>query len=133
VQLRAAQGSAEQPAVHLSAAKLSQFAPLQLDLGNLLFLIDCEIQVKANLSASQIGFRGEADLLLCLKIDLKGDWTEIYYGEFQPVKLASRHSARDKKSMIAISALTTIKQAGYRLPDWLPVTTPDPTADDEPI
>lgn len=91
------------------------------------------VQVKANFSASQIGYRGEADLLLCLKIDLNGDWTEIYYGDFQPVKQASRHSARDNKSMIAISALMRIKEAGYRLPERLPVTTPDASADDEPI
>jgi hypothetical protein len=29
-----------------------------------------KVQVKANFAASQIGFRGEADVLLCLKIDL---------------------------------------------------------------
>jgi hypothetical protein len=91
------------------------------------------VQVKANFAASQIGFRGEADLLLCLKIDLNGDWVEIYYGDFQPVKEASRHSARDNKNMIAVTALTRIKDASYRLPEGLPVTVPDASADDEPI
>lgn len=91
------------------------------------------MQVKANFAASQIGFRGEADLLLCLKIDLNGGWSEIYYGDFQLVKQASRHSARDNKSMIAITALIRIKEAGYKLPDKLPITIPDTAADDEPI
>jgi hypothetical protein len=91
------------------------------------------VQVKANFSASQIGFRGEADLLLCLKIDLNGDWSEIYYGDFQPVKQASRHSARDNKSMIAISALTKIRDAGYKVPEILPPTIPDEAAEAEPI
>jgi hypothetical protein len=55
------------------------------------------VQVKANYAASQIGFRGEANLLLCLKIDLTGDWTEVYYGDFSLVKQAARYSARDNK------------------------------------
>jgi hypothetical protein len=58
------------------------------------------VQVKANNAASQIGFRGEADLLLCLKIDLSGDWREVYYGDFSLVKQAARYSARDNKSMV---------------------------------
>ena len=91
------------------------------------------VQVKANYAASQIGFRGEADLLLCLKIDLNGDWSEVYYGDFQLIRQASRHSARDNKSMIAVSALTKIKEAGYRVPEKLPVTTTDPAAEAEPI
>jgi len=56
--------------------------------------------VKANYAASQIGFRGDADMLLCLKIDLNGDWTEIYYGDFALVKNAARYSARDNKHMV---------------------------------
>lgn len=91
------------------------------------------VQVKANFSASQIGFRGEADLLLCLKIDLNGDWSEAYYGDFQPVKQASRHSARDNKSMIAISALIKIRDAGHKVSETLPPTIPDEAADAEPI
>lgn len=59
-----------------------------------------KVQVKTNFAASQIGVRGEADLLFCLKIDLTGDWTEVYYGDFSLVKQAARYSARDNKSMI---------------------------------
>lgn len=80
-----------------------------------------KVQVKTNYAASQIGFRGDADLLLCLKIDLNGDWTEIYYGDFSLVKKAARYSARDNKHMVPISALIKIAKAGYVLPDVLPV------------
>jgi hypothetical protein len=71
-------------------------------------------------------------MLLCLKIDLNGDWTEIFYGNFALVKNAARYSARDNKHMVAISALLKIAKAGYVLPDVLPV--PEPNADAaEPI
>lgn len=91
-----------------------------------------KVQVKANYAASQIGFRGEADMLLCLKIDLNGDWTEIYYGDFGLVKQAARYSARDNKHMVAITALQKIVKAGYTLPPALPV--PEITLDAaEPI
>jgi hypothetical protein len=80
-----------------------------------------KVQVKANYAASQIGFRGEADKLLCLKIDLNGDWSEIYYGDFNLVKQAARYSARDNKHMVAVSALLKIAKSGYVLPEVLPV------------
>jgi hypothetical protein len=80
-----------------------------------------KVQVKANYAASQIGFRGDADMLLCLKIDLNGDWTEIYYGDLGLVKAAARHSARDNKHMVPVSALLKIAKAGYVLPEILPV------------
>jgi hypothetical protein len=80
-----------------------------------------KVQVKANYAASQIGFRGDADLLLCLKIDLNGDWTEIYYGDFGLVKNAARYSARDNKHMVPVSVLLKIAKAGYVLPAVLPV------------
>src|SRR5690348_12645815 len=44
------------------------------------------VQVKANHAASQIGFRGEADLLLVLHVHDDGNWEEIYFGPFAPVK-----------------------------------------------
>ncbi len=90
------------------------------------------VQVKANYAASQIGFRGEADMLLCLKIDLTGDWTEIYYGDFGLVKKAARYSARDNKHMVPLAALLRIAKAGYVLPDIIPVADIQ-TATDEPI
>jgi uncharacterized protein DUF6998 len=80
-----------------------------------------KVQVKANYAASQIGFRGDADMLLCLKIDLNGDWTEIYYGDFELVKKAARYSARDNKHMVPVSALLKIAKSGYALPDILSV------------
>ncbi|NLS69330.1 hypothetical protein E3H11_10440 [Bradyrhizobium brasilense] len=92
-----------------------------------------KVQVKANYAASQIGFRGEADLLLCLKIDLTGDWTEIYYGDFSLVKQAARHSARDNKSMVPVTVLTKLKEAGYKLPSNLSAPQPAEPDDAEPI
>ncbi|MBR0797981.1 hypothetical protein JQ615_21560 [Bradyrhizobium jicamae] len=79
-----------------------------------------KVQVKANFAASQIGFRGEADLLLCLKIDLTGDWTEIYYGDFGLVKNVARYSARDNKHMVPLTALRKIAEAGYVVTGPLP-------------
>jgi len=73
------------------------------------------VQVKANFAASQIGFRGVADLLLCLKIDSAGDWTEIYFGPFDAMKAVARFSARDNKHMVPISTLIKIKAGGYTI------------------
>lgn len=67
------------------------------------------VQIKTNFAATQIGFRGEADLLLVIGVRPDGDWEEIYFGDFAPVKAQSRYSARDNKSMIAISKLKTLK------------------------
>ncbi|MBC6982907.1 hypothetical protein [Caulobacter sp. 17J80-11] len=69
------------------------------------------VQVKTNFAASQIGFRGKADLLLCLKVDSSGDWQELYYGPFEPVQSASRHSKRDNKNMVAITTLAKLQAA----------------------
>ena len=71
------------------------------------------VQVKANFAATQIGFRGDADLLLCLKIDVNGNWTEIYYGDFGLVKNVARYSARDNKHMVPLVALHRISKGGY--------------------
>jgi len=91
-----------------------------------------KVQVKTNFAASQIGFRGEADMLLCLKIDVTGDWTEIYYGDFALLKSVARYSARDNKHMVAVSALHKIAKAGYIVSGPLP--PPNEALDaDEPI
>lgn len=63
------------------------------------------VQVKTNHAASQVGFRGQADLMLVLHVRADGEWEEVYFGPFAPVKAASRHSARDNKEMIAITKL----------------------------
>ncbi|MBM3396785.1 MAG: hypothetical protein FJY37_19570 [Betaproteobacteria bacterium] len=69
------------------------------------------VQVKANHSANQIGFRGEADLMLVLHIKADGEYEEVYYGPFAPVKQASRYSARDNKQMIALTKLRALRTA----------------------
>jgi len=66
------------------------------------------VQIKANYAANQIGFRGEADLLLCIKVKENGEWEELYFGLFSDVKDRSRYSARDNKHMIAISILKNL-------------------------
>lgn len=66
------------------------------------------VQIKANHAANQIGFRGDADLLLVLKVESNGDWRELYYGSFAEVKKLARYSARDNKHMIAITKLVAI-------------------------
>jgi hypothetical protein len=64
-----------------------------------------KVQIKANHSASTIGFRGEADLLLVLKIESSAAWRELYYGPFKPVKEKATYSKRDNKYMIPIARL----------------------------
>ncbi|MBY8337922.1 hypothetical protein KYN89_12800 [Alteriqipengyuania sp. NZ-12B] len=69
------------------------------------------VQIKANHAASQIGFRGEADLLLVVKVETDGDWSEIYYGSFAEVKAVARYSGRDNKHMVAITKLKALQEA----------------------
>jgi hypothetical protein len=95
-----------------------------------------KVQVKANYAASQIGFRGDAELLLVLKIELAGDWSETYYGDFNLVKTIARYSARDNKHMAPVKALVKIRDAGY--PEVLTeeideIVTLDKAIDEEPI
>lgn len=63
------------------------------------------VQIKTNYAATQIGFRGSADLLLVVGVEDDGTWKEIYFGPFLPVKEAARFSARDNKHMIAVAKL----------------------------
>ena len=69
-----------------------------------------KVQVKANHSSSTVGFRGEADLLLVLKIESNAEWREIYFGPFKPVKEKSTYSKRDNKHMIPIAKLQELAQ-----------------------
>lgn len=69
------------------------------------------VQIKANHAASQIGFRGEADLMLVLKVETNGQWNEVYYGSFQRAKALARYSARDNKHMIALRHLIALNEA----------------------
>ena len=63
------------------------------------------VQIKANHSSSSIGFRGEADLLLVLKIESSAEWKELYYGPFKPVKDRASYSKRDNKYTIPVAKL----------------------------
>lgn len=69
------------------------------------------VQIKANHAANQIGFRGEADLMLVIKVTHNGGWDEVYFGDFNKVKAIARYSARDNKFMVAISALKALGHA----------------------
>ena len=69
------------------------------------------VQIKANHAASQIGFRGEADLLLVVKVETTGLWNEVYYGSFSEAKKLARYSARDNKHMIAMRDLLKLNEA----------------------
>jgi len=71
-----------------------------------------KVQVKTNHSASQIGYRGEADLMLVITVTEDGNWEEVYYEDFKSVKTQSRYSARDNKYMIAVSKLRAMKKGG---------------------
>ena len=66
------------------------------------------VQIKANHSSSSIGFRGEADLLLVLKIESSAEWKELYYGPFKPVKDKASYSKRDNKYTIPVAKLQQI-------------------------
>jgi len=67
------------------------------------------VQIKTNYSAEQIGFRGDADLMLVIGVRPDGSWEEIYYGDFATVKQSARYSTRDNKHMIAVSKLKTLR------------------------
>ncbi|CAH0134479.1 hypothetical protein SRABI118_00120 [Massilia sp. Bi118] len=81
-----------------------------------------KVQIKTNYAASQVGFRGNADILLVLNVTNDGNWTEMYFGPFAPVLAASRRSERDNKNMIAITKLQELQKVhGFKLqPKSLP-------------
>jgi hypothetical protein len=66
------------------------------------------VQVKTNHAAVNIGFRGEADKMLVLKVDDDGNWEEVYFGDFTTIKNLARYSKRDNKYMIEIKKLKEI-------------------------
>jgi len=69
------------------------------------------VQIKTTLSASTIGFRGEADLMLVIGVNDDGDWEELYFGDFKKVKENSRHNERDNKFALTLSKLKKIKNS----------------------
>lgn len=68
------------------------------------------VQIKANFAATQIGFRGTADMLLVLNVKPDGSWDEMYFGSFARVAALSRRSERDNKSMVAVSKLRALHE-----------------------
>jgi hypothetical protein len=68
------------------------------------------VQIKTNFAASQVGFRGTADLMLVISVTDDGNWTEMYFGPFQPVLDASRRSERDNKNMITLKKLRDLQK-----------------------
>ncbi|MBD9480789.1 hypothetical protein [Pseudoxanthomonas sp. PXM02] len=69
------------------------------------------VQIKTNFASSQIGFRGQADLLLVLGIRHDGSWEEIYFGPYAAVKELARFSGRDNKHMISVTKLKALVTA----------------------
>ena len=63
------------------------------------------VQVKTNHSSQTIGFRGEADLMLAIRITDDGEFEELYFGEFKRVVENSSFSARDNKRTITVRKL----------------------------
>ncbi len=69
-----------------------------------------KVQIKANHSSSTVGFRGEADLLLVLKVESNTDWRELYFGPFKLVKDKAAYSKRDNKYMIPVAKLKSLAE-----------------------
>jgi hypothetical protein len=69
------------------------------------------VQIKTNFASVDIGFRGDADLLLVLGINDDGTWKELYYGSYSLVKERARFSARDNKHMIQVKRLAKLRDA----------------------
>ena len=66
------------------------------------------ILIKANYSYKTIGIRGEADLLLVIKVKVDGTWEELYFGDFKKAREIANFSARDNKHSISITALKNL-------------------------
>ena len=87
-------------------------APSGADGYDALTVDGLKVQVKANHSSSTIGFRGEADLLLVLKIESNAEWREIYFGPFKTVKEKANYSKRDNKHTIPVAKLQELSKSG---------------------
>ena len=68
------------------------------------------VQIKACHASSQIGFRGTADLILVIKVEADGNWTEVYYGSFESVLEGSRYSQRDNKRTMTLAKLKALSR-----------------------
>ena len=67
------------------------------------------VEIKTNYFSKTFGIRGEADLLLVIKVKVDGTWEELYYGDFKKVLSIANYSARDNKHSISITALKKFK------------------------
>ncbi|MBM5824170.1 MAG: hypothetical protein FJ054_02170 [Cyanobacteria bacterium M_surface_10_m2_119] len=68
------------------------------------------VQIKANHASQTIGIRGEADLLLVVRVEADGSWEELFYGDFQAALSLASWSSRDSKHSISVKALTSLGQ-----------------------
>ena len=55
------------------------------------------VQIKTNHASSTLGIRGEAALLLVLKVQTDGTWEELYYDDFQSIIAITNWSKRESK------------------------------------
>ena len=69
------------------------------------------VQIKTNHASKTIGIRGEADLLLVLKVEADGTWEELYYGDFHTVIDIANWSKRDSKHSIPVRALQRLAES----------------------
>jgi len=69
------------------------------------------VQIKTNHASRDIGFRGEADLLLVLQVAANGTWQELYFGSFAAVKAIARYSQRDNKFMVPVYKLKSFNSS----------------------
>ena len=63
------------------------------------------VQIKTCHASNQIGFRGQADLILVIKVETDGSWEEVYFGPFELVNHGSTYSKRDNKRTMTLSKL----------------------------
>lgn len=66
------------------------------------------VQIKANHASATVGFRGQADLLLVVRVEVDGTIEEIYFGDFAQVASVSSFSARDNKKTITVAKLRSL-------------------------
>lgn len=66
------------------------------------------VQIKTIYASNQIGFRGSADILLVISVNDDGSWSEVYFGDFGPIKGVATYSKRDNKSVVTLSKLKKI-------------------------
>lgn len=73
------------------------------------------VQVKARHAAGQIGFRGEADLMLVIKVCLDGSWEQVHFGDFAAVRAIARYSSRDNKHMAPVTKLRQLSETELQI------------------